>query len=93
MADPLFAAQFDERIPVLDLHGLTVYNAEHELDAFLHLNQSKNEAVVKIIHGKGSGQLREAMKQFLGKHPLVKRFEDAQAPHEQAGVLYVLMTV
>ncbi|MEO7859570.1 MAG: Smr/MutS family protein, partial [Nitrospirales bacterium] len=38
---------------------------------------------LRIIHGKGTGALRKAMREYLKKHSLVKEIETA--PLEQGG--------
>jgi len=38
-------------------------------------------ASVRIIHGKGSGALRKAVRDLLSSHPLVDSFRDGD-PHE-----------
>jgi len=91
MSDKLFSAQFDENIPTIDLHGMSVFDAEHELDGFLHQAHNNNSPTIKIIHGKGHGKLHEFVKEFLSNHKLVTRFENAQAPNELGGVTYALL--
>jgi dsDNA-specific endonuclease/ATPase MutS2 len=34
---------------------------------------------LRIVHGVGSGRLREAIGEFLGRHPSVRRFQAADA--------------
>jgi DNA mismatch repair protein MutS2 len=38
---------------------------------------------VRIVHGKGTGALREAVHNYLREHPGVTDF--AQPPHEEGG--------
>jgi DNA mismatch repair protein MutS2 len=64
----------------LDLHGKRADEAEELLDKFISdaLVQGWDEVIV--YHGIGTGKLAYAVKEFLKKHPKVKKFEDAP-PH------------
>ena len=61
----------------LDLHGLTVDEAIPLVDAFLHKAYKKRLPRVWIVHGKGTGTLRSAVRVYLCKHPLVARCSTA----------------
>jgi len=57
--------QSQSRLPrhpeaTLDLHGLTVQEAETELKSFLHSSKLKGYSIIKIIHGKGLHSAGEA---------------------------------
>ena len=58
----------------LRLRHLTVDEALPRLDRFLHDGYLAGMTQVRIIHGKGTGMLRETVRRVLGKHPLVKGF-------------------
>jgi DNA mismatch repair protein MutS2 len=58
----------------LRLRHLTVDEALPRLDAFLHEAYVAGLSQVRIIHGKGTGMLRETVRRELKKHPLVKSF-------------------
>lgn len=70
----LFAAEIDENLPVLDLHGLYPAPALDKLEVFLYNNFIKKERAVKIIYGIGSGELEGAVSKQLTSHPLVRGF-------------------
>jgi len=68
---------YDTEFPAVDelrLRYLTVDEALPKLDLFLHDTYSAGLTRVKIIHGKGTGMLRETVRRVLGKHPLVKAY-------------------
>ena len=48
--------------------------AESIIDKYLDDCVQAKLAEVRIVHGKGSGKLREGVHQFLKKHPHVKSF-------------------
>jgi len=64
-------------------------------EALLKLDKYLNDAFVaglyrvKIIHGKGTGALREAVRKKLDGHPLVKSFRPGYYGEGGAGVTVV----
>jgi DNA-nicking Smr family endonuclease len=61
----------------LDLHRMTVEEAIPRIDDFLHdiYNAGLHHAL--IIHGKGTGVLRQEVGRYLASHPLVKSYHSA----------------
>ena len=55
----------------LDLHGYKVKEAITEVDSVLNRATLTGLAEVKIIHGKGTGTLRSAVRDHLEGHPMV----------------------
>lgn len=71
----------------LDLHGLTVDEALSEIDQFLY--QHSGETIL-IIHGKGTGTLKKAVRNFLKENQMVDRMslgEEAGLPGKEGVVL------
>ena len=69
----------------VDIRGERVADAERRLDdAIASIAVSGN--VVWIIHGKGTGRLRQGVQEFLRQHPQVERFELAPQDEGGAGV-------
>lgn len=87
----LFAAELGGRAPEVDLHGMDAVEASEVVDRFLHLQFMAGERVVKIVHGRGSGKLRETVHRLLKTHSLVEYYRDAQAFHSLAGVTYAVL--
>ena len=56
----------------LDLHGLTIDEAIPLVDMFLYKSYQARMHRVWVIHGKGSGVLRNAVRRYLAKHKLVR---------------------
>lgn len=67
----------------LNVIGCTVDEAIDRADKFLDAALMQERRSVRLIHGHGTGRLREALHGFLRRHPLVVRH--AAAPHEQGG--------
>ncbi|MFC4760917.1 endonuclease MutS2 [Fructobacillus durionis] len=63
----------------LDLRGVRYEAALHELDRYLDSVVLGNLSSVEIIHGKGSGALRQGVTQFLRSDRRVKEFHFASA--------------
>ena len=57
--------------PELHLIGQRVEPALEEMDAFLDQAMLSGRAEVRIVHGHGSGRLRDALRERLRKHPAV----------------------
>ncbi|HEY9795263.1 MAG TPA: endonuclease MutS2 [Leptolyngbyaceae cyanobacterium] len=68
----------------IDIRGSRVADAEFEIDQAI--TQAIAFGVLWIIHGKGTGRLRQGVHEFLEKHPLVERFELAEQAEGGAGV-------
>jgi len=69
--------EYDTEIPPINelrLRHLTVDEALPRLDQFLHDTFMAGLIQVTVIHGKGTGTLRQTVRRVLGKHPLVKSF-------------------
>jgi DNA mismatch repair protein MutS2 len=69
--------------PELDLRGLTVEEALVLVDQRLDEAARVGVPQVKIIHGKGTGALRTAVREMLRKHVLVR--EQAPAERREGG--------
>ncbi len=54
------------------LRHLTVDEALLKLDQYLHDSFMAGLYQVRVIHGKGTGTLRQAVRKELTRHPLVK---------------------
>lgn len=59
----------------LSLRGLTVDEALEKLDGYLDRAFIAGLPYVRIVHGKGTGRLRDAVRRELRGHPHIQRFE------------------
>ncbi len=70
----------------LDLRGQRAEDALDTLDHYLEKAYLAHLPWVRIIHGKGTGRLREVIRQALGRHPHVKSFEGGKRGEGGEGV-------
>ncbi len=73
----------------LDIRGQRVDNAEIEVDRAI--SKAIESGVLWIIHGKGTGRLRQGIHEFLKSHSQVEKFELASQKEGGAGVTLVYL--
>ncbi len=64
---------------VLDLHTFRPSDVKDLVSDYLAACLERNILQVRIIHGKGTGQLRQTVRALLGKHPDVASYGDDHA--------------
>ena len=75
----------------IDLHGLSRAQAAPLLDEFLRYCSGRRMKCVRIIHGKGLGVLRGAVRDLLAERSEVQAFCEAPAAQGGSGALLVLL--
>lgn len=80
----------------LDLHGLSVEQAEPVLDDFIRTSYSEGHKKIHIIHGKGLHSpekpiLPGMVRKYIEKSPQCGEFGYAQGSEGGSGVLWVLL--
>ena len=84
-------------VKTLDLHGLTVIEAENQLLVFLDHCIKQNIRIINIIHGKGHNSkqllppLKNLVNQFLRCHRSVLAFTSTPFDSSGAGAVHVLL--
>lgn len=71
------------------LRRMTADNAIRKLDQYLHDAFMAGLYRVKVVHGKGTGTLRQVAHEVLTNHPLVKSFRDGEYGEGGDGVTIV----
>ena len=69
--------------PELDLRGLRAEEALVRLEEFLDAAVRDGLSSVRIIHGRGTGVLRQVVREHLMHHPLARSF--SPEPRERGG--------
>ncbi|HEY98085.1 MAG TPA: endonuclease MutS2 [Dehalococcoidia bacterium] len=62
----------------LDLRGRRADEIEPEVDSYLNDAVRSGASQVRIIHGIGTGTVRNIVREYLSKHPLVKNFRSGE---------------
>jgi DNA mismatch repair protein MutS2 len=77
--------------PINEVHlrRLTIDEALFKLDQYLHDSFVAGLYQVRVVHGKGTGTLRQAVREELGRHPLVKSYRPGGYGEGGAGVTVV----
>ncbi len=73
----------------LDIRGLSMAEAFKALDNFMDKALLYNVNQVKIIHGKGTGVLRNLVHHYLKKYPHVKKFSTESNINASEGITLV----
>jgi DNA mismatch repair protein MutS2 len=76
----------------LDIRGWRVEQALEELETYLNDAMMTGMSSVRIVHGKGTGALRAAIREQLAHHPLVKSFTSAPPREGGDGVTIVKLS-
>ncbi|MDZ7360270.1 MAG: endonuclease MutS2 [candidate division KSB1 bacterium] len=77
------------QVPEIDLRGMRVDEALAAVDKFLDGALLAGWQEVRLIHGKGTGALRQSIGNFLKKHPQTQRFHEAAMGEGDYGVTVV----
>ena len=84
-----YRANITPAIGEVYLRQLTVDDALLKLDKYLNDAFMAGLYQVRVIHGKGTGTLRQVIREQLAKHPLVKSYRAGDYGEGGAGVTIV----
>ena len=70
--------------PEVNLHGYRVDEALLTIDSLLDDAALEGMTALKIVHGKGTGALRRAIREHLSGHPLVAQTRPGEGAHAAA---------
>lgn len=77
----------------MDIRGQTVEEALPELERYLDAAYLAGLPWVRIIHGKGTGKLRQGVREFLRASPVVKSHETGKETEGGEGVTVVKLAL
>jgi DNA mismatch repair protein MutS2 len=86
---PFLKGASEEPSSELNVIGLTVEDALSRVDKFIDQALLHGLEKVRIIHGVGSGRLRNAIGQYLGGHGAVKSFSSGETLKGGRGITIV----
>jgi DNA-nicking Smr family endonuclease len=78
------------RVPIedaIDLHAFQPRDILFVVDDYLQAAAEKGRSLVRLIHGRGKGVQRAAVRRLLTGHPLVDDFWDAPEAHLGATIV------
>ena len=75
----------------IDLRGRVTDEALPMVDSFLDIAYRAGQTRLEVVHGKGTGALRRAVRELLRTHPLVTSFESAELKQGGDGVTIVTL--
>ena len=70
----------------LQLRGMRQRDAVSALDKYIDDAYRSQAPFVRIVHGKGQGVLRKAVREYLSKHPLISSFRSGAEGEGDTGV-------
>ena len=73
----------------LDIRGERVDTGLDRLDQYLDAASLSNNPFARIVHGKGTGRLRDAVRRALREHRAVQKWEEAKDNEGGSGVTIV----
>lgn len=78
-------------MPVLEINvlGMTVEEALYEVDNFIDGAVTDNLDEIKVIHGVGTGKLKNAIAQHLKRHKNVESFRPGKYGEGETGVTFI----
>jgi len=78
-------------MPVLEINvlGMTVEEAIYEVDNFIDRAVTDNLEEIKVIHGVGTGKLKNAIAQHLKRHKNVESFRLGKYGEGETGVTFI----
>lgn len=86
----VFAAELGDTASI-DLHGMNVETALHDLEIFLDQQFMAETEAVKIIHGRGEQKLKRAVEKLLSDHSLVEFYRSSNNPMQAGAVTYAVL--
>ncbi len=86
-----FVKKLPKDAPLLEINvlGMTVPEAIYEVDNFIDRAVTDNLEEIKVIHGVGTGKLKNAIRQHLLRHKNVESFRAGKYGEGEQGVTFI----
>ena len=81
--------QNDRQMSEIHLRRMAVADALYLLEGYLDRSFVSGLKAVRVVHGKGTGVLKAAVREMLESHPLVVGYRDGYIGEGDAGVTVV----
>ena len=82
----------DEMGPLeAEIRGIRTEETAHEVERLIDRALLESRRELRIVHGSGTGALRESVRRYLADHPLVKAYSDAGPRDGGSGVTVVML--
>ena len=78
-------------LPLLDLHGFKVIDVPDAVDRFLVAQTKRGASRIRIMTGKGTGQVKAAVQAYLKQGGYPFEFERLENGSRNEGVLIVFL--
>jgi len=75
--------------PEVDVRGMRAEEALQKIQEFVDEAIMVEAAELRILHGKGTGVLRELIRNYLRTEPMVRHYHDEHVQHGGAGITVV----
>jgi DNA mismatch repair protein MutS2 len=74
-----------------DVRGMRVDEALREIEAFLDRTMRAGDPAATILHGHGTGALKQSVRDFLAASPYVRLFRPGETHEGGDGVTLVML--
>ena len=81
----------EEAPRTLNIIGQRVDDALPQVERFLNQASLEGYPELRIVHGKGTGTLRAAIREYLANHPLVREYRDGDPLEGGTGLTVVIL--
>ncbi len=83
-------AEIGEEVREVDLHAMSRAEALSVVEKLVDDAFMAGERVVRVVHGDGTGALRQAVRDYLEREKLVDAWQPAPYPHASGVTLAII---
>ncbi len=86
-----WSAEMNLSTPTIDIHGLRPSEAAEKIEHFIDLQLMGPYKSVRIVHGAGTGALRDMVQKLLRQNTHILAQKESGQVHELAAVTYAIL--